>query len=449
MRVNTARNVKTIYTAEGAKAKHINAEAQLRRSVLSCLLWESEFYEDGQDIAARIIDLANHVSPQIVADLAREARHEHGLRHVPLLLLLNLVGRPGSNAAAAINTTIKRADEMTELLALYWKDGRKPLAKQLQRGLAAAFVRFNEYALAKYNREGPVKMRDVMFLSHAKPTGDDQEALFKRVAANELAVPDTWEVNLSGGGDKKETFTRMLRENKLGYLALLRNLRNMVEAGVDLDLVKAAIVARKGADMVFPFRYVAAARVVPMLEPVLDQALCEAVAVGPRLTGKTVVLVDVSGSMNERMSAKSDLTRLDAAATLASVIHGDVRMFSFSDNLVEVPPRTGMAGVDAIVRSQPRGGTRLFDAVHTLNSSVKYDRLIVITDEQATGTTRFGLYGGIQDSRSTLPDPMGIGYMINVASAKNGVGYGAWRHIDGFSEAVIRFMIEIEASDRR
>lgn len=433
-RVNTARNIPQIQTAEGGRAKHINAEQALRRSVLSCLLWEREFYEDGQDIATRITELASQVSPEVVAMLAKEARHVHGLRHVPLLLLLNLIGRPGSGAAKAIDETIKRADEMTELLALYWQKGKRPLAKQLKSGLGTAFMRFNEYALAKYDRDGPVKMRDVLFLSHPKPRDDEQAALFKRVANQELAVPDTWEVNLSGGGNKKETFERLISEGKLGYLALLRNLRNMETAGADLEVVKAALLARKGAELVFPFRYVAAARVVPQLEPTLDTALKAAISAAPRLPGKTAVLVDVSGSMDAKMSAKSDLTRMDAAATLASVLNADMRVFTFSTQVVEVPPRTGMAGVDAIIRSQMHGGTYLGQAVQAINTQVPHDRLIVITDEQ---------------SHDSVPDPIAKhAYMINVASNKNGVGYGKWVHIDGFSEAVIRFIVESESVDR-
>ncbi len=449
MRVNTAVQKPKIFTHEGAVARHIAPEQQLRRSVLSCLLWENEFYEDGKSIADRIAEAAAACPHDVVAGLAVEARRVHGLRHAPLLLLLDLIRRGGPGVADAIDGTIKRVDEMAELIALYWRNGKKPLSKQMKTGLARAFSRFNEYQLAKYDRDGAVRLRDVLFLTHPKPKDEEQAALFKRVAERTMAAPDTWEVALSAGGDKKATFERMLSEGTLGYLALLRNLRGMVEAGVDTDLIRSAIVARKGAELVFPFRYTAAARACPQLEPALDQALCEAVASGPRLAGKTAVLVDVSGSMNDRLSGKSDLTRLDAAATLASVIHGDVRMFSFSDRVVEVPPRTGMAGVDAITRSQPRGGTRLFDAVHAINESVKYDRLIVITDEQTVGASRFGYAYSTQGARSSLPDPKGIGYMINVASAKNGVGYGAWRHIDGFSEAVIRFIVESEASDRR
>ena len=203
----------------------------------------------------------------------------------------------------------------------------------------------------------------------------------------------------------------------------------MVEAGCDLELVKDAIVARKGADLVFPFRYVAAARAAPQLEPVIDQALCEAIASAPRLTGRTIVLVDVSGSMNCRLSGRSDLTRMDAAAALASILHGELRLFTFSTDVVEVAPRRGMAGVDAVVQSQPHLGTRLGAAVKKVNR-LPHDRLIVITDEQ---------------SHDAVPDPKaGRAYMINVGSYRNGVDYGRWTHIDGFSEAVIRFITEVE-----
>ncbi len=440
-RLNTASSTPRIHTHEGARAKHISAEAALRRSVLSCFLWESEFYEDGQTIADRIVELSDHVSAETLCALAVEARSEHNLRHVPLLLLTGLIRKGGSGVAEAVERTIQRPDEMTELLAIYWRNGRLPLPKQLKLGLARAMAKFDEYSLAKYDRDGAVKLRDVLRLVHPKPETPEREALYRRVLDRTLATPDTWETNLSDGADKRETFERLLREGKLGYLALLRNLRGMTEAGVDEGLIREAILARKGAHRVQPFRYTAAARACPRLEGFLDQALIEAVSEGPRLPGKTLVLVDVSGSMKDQLSKRSDLTRMDAAATLAAVLHGDMRMFSFSDGrpngyrgertnvLVEVPPRRGMAGVDAIINSQRHGGTDLGAAVREANV-LPHDRLIVITDEQ---------------SRTPVPDPVARhAYMINVASARNGVGYGKWTHIDGFSEAVLRFISEAE-----
>ena len=448
MRLNVNVKPDPIFTHEGAKAVRITPELQLRRSVLACLLWEDGFYESGKSIADRIADLCSKVKPDIVAQLAIEARHEQHLRHVPLLLLKALVKHGhGSIVADAIEKTISRADELAELVSVYWSDttNKKMLPAQMKKGLARAFGKFNEYSLQKYNRDAAVKLRDVLFLTHAKPKDEEQAALWKRLVDGTLATPDTWEVELSAGKDKKATFERLIREEKLGYLALLRNLRGMADAGVDDGLIRDALLARKGgAEKVLPFRYVAAARAAPRFEPEIDAALCESVAGSAPLPGKTVVMVDVSNSMSERLSAKSDMTRLDAAAALASVINGDLRVFSFSDRLVEVPPRRGMAGVDAVIRSQFRSGTRLFDAVDELNAKVKYDRLIVITDEQAEGSAvRFGHY--LQGNLRTMPDPTGLGYVVNVAATKNGVGYGKWVHLDGWSESVIRYIVASEA----
>lgn len=433
MRVNKPNRSPIKMTHEGAPAVRINAIQQLRRTVMACLLWENQFYEEGVLIADRIVEVAKDVPKEQVAALAVEARTVYGLRHAPLMLLLDLIRRGGPGVAETIRDTITRPDELTELVALYFANGRRPLSAQMKLGLAMAFGKFNEYSLAKYDRDSGVKLRDVLRLSHPKAGSPERDALYKRLDKRELETPDTWEVQLSGGADKKETFERLIREGKLGYLALLRNLRNMVDAGCDLDLVKEAILARKGAKMVFPFRYVAAARAAPQLEPVIDQALIEAVSQGVHLPGKTIILVDVSGSMDSKLSPKSDMTRADAAATLASVINGDIRVFSFSLQTKEVPPRRGMAGIDAILKSQNHSGTELGSAIDRANRE-PHDRLIVITDEQ---------------SAQPVPPPKADrAYMINVASYRNGVGYGnGWKHIDGFSEAVIRYIAAIEGLD--
>lgn len=426
MKLNTSQKPK-IFTHEGGKAAHINAEQELRRAVLSCLLWEDEFYEDGKSISDRIEQLCAVVPAYRVCALAHEARTKYNLRHVPLLLLSN---RPD---ATAIYNTISRADELGELLAIYWRNGKRPIPAQMKKGLAKAFTKFDAYALGKYNRDSSVKLRDVLFMTHAKPKDDAQADLWKRLVDGTLESPDTWEVALSAGADKKEVFERLLREEKLGYLALLRNLRNMIQSGCDTKLVKDAILARKsGADRVLPFRFIAAARHAPQFEIELDAAMQHSISALPKLSGTTAVLVDVSGSMRDALSSRSDMTRMDAAAGLGAIISSDnLRLFTFSEQLVEVPPRRGMAGVDAIMSSQRHSGTYLGQAIRELNTKVSYDRLIVITDEQS--------HDGISGMRDGSK-----GYLINVASSKNGIGYGQWVHIDGFSENVIRFIHETE-----
>jgi 60 kDa SS-A/Ro ribonucleoprotein len=434
MRLNKRTGQRGPATHEGAPAyPQLNPEQKLRRSLMSCLLWEGEFYEDGTSIAMRIAEQAAVLDPARLAAIAVEAREEARLRHAPLLLLAVLTktgaGKPGL-VSGAIERVIARADELSEFLAIYWAGGKRPLSAQAKKGLARAFAKFDAYELAKYDRKAPVKLRDVMFLVHPKPTAE-QEQMWKQLADRELASPDTWEVALSGGAGKKATFERLLRERKLGYLALLRNLRNMVEADVEEELIRSALLARRGADRVLPFRYVAAARACPALEPEIDQALRATIGEQEKLAGRTIVLVDVSGSMEAPLSRRSDLTRMDAAAALAAIVNaGKLRVFTFSNDVKEVAARRGMGGVDAIVSSQPHAGTNLGIAVSEMNK-LPHDRLIVITDEQ---------------SHDRVPEPVArFAYAINVASAKHGVGYGRWVHVDGFSEQVIRFIHAYEA----
>ena len=420
-------------THEGAPARNIPTELQLRRSVLACLLWESQFYEDGVEIAGRVAELVPKVAAEKVAALAVEARKKMKLRHAPLLLVREMARHATHRGLVAdtLASVIQRADELAEFVAIYWKDGRVPLSAQVKKGLAAAFPKFDEYALAKYDRGGPIKLRDVLFLSHAKPGDEAQAEVWKRLIAGELTTPDTWEVALSSGANKREAWERLLREERLGALALLRNLRNMREAGVGESLVLAAIGAMSTA-RVLPFRFLAAARYAPQWEEALEQAMLKCVAEAEMLRGKTIVLVDVSGSMTAPLSQRSEMQRTDAAyglAVLLREIGEKVAVFSFSDSLVEVPARRGFALRDAIDAAQRHNSTQLGKAVAELNQMHGYDRLIVITDEQA---------------HHTVPGPKGKGYVINVASYKNGVGYGKWTHIDGWSESVVEYIRELE-----
>jgi hypothetical protein len=420
-------------THEGAPARNISLELQLRRSVLACLLWESQFYEDGIEIAGRIAELVPKVSAEKVAALAVEGRERMKLRHVPLLLVREMARHRTHRALVSetLARIIQRADELAEFVAIYWKDGRVPLSGQVKKGLALSFPKFDEYQLAKYDRGGPIKLRDVLFLCHAKPRDQAQADVWKKLVSGSLTMPDTWEVALSSGADKREAWERLLREQKLGALALLRNLRNMREAGVDESLVLSALGSMSTA-RVLPFRFMAAARYAPQWEEVLEQAMLKCVAETEKLPGKTIVLVDVSGSMTAPLSRRSEMQRTDAAyglAVLLREIAEKVAVYSFSDNLVEVPARRGFALRDAIDVSQRHNSTQLGNAVEKLNRNEKCDRLIVITDEQA---------------HDRVPAPSGKGYLINVASYKHGVGYGKWMHIDGWSEAVIEYIRALE-----
>jgi 60 kDa SS-A/Ro ribonucleoprotein len=431
-------------THEGAPARRITQEQALRRSVLSCMLWEGEFYEDGVQIAGRIQELVPQVAAEKVAALAVEARERMKLRHAPLLLVREMA-RHATHRGLVSETlarVIQRADELSEFVAIYWAQGRQPLSAQVKKGLAAAFGKFDEYALAKYDRAGAVRLRDVLFLCHARPADEAQAALWKRLVDNELATPDTWEVALSAAGSgegagKRGVWERLLAERKLGAMALLRNLRNLHLAGVNEVLVLASLAEAK-TDRVLPFRFLAAARNAPQWEEALETAMFRALeSRSAKLAGHTVLLVDVSGSMEAPISRRSEMRRTDAAYGLAILLREiaeKVTIYTFSNHAQMVPARRGMALRDALDKSQAHSGTMLGAALKQVESEMRagYDRLVVITDEQ---------------SHDSVPAPRGKGYVINVASNRNGVGYGAWTHVDGWSEAVVDYIAELEAGE--
>lgn len=456
-KTNTKRVGVPLYTAEGAPAQHVNPYQQLRRSICACLLWEKEFYEDGQAIAERVAELVKSCDPQDVAALAIEAREQFNLRHMPLFLVRELARhprRPEQLVAKTLARVVQRADELSEFLAIYWREGKCPLAKQVKRGLAWALHKFDAHQLAKYDRENAIRLRDVLFLTHARPRNDAEAALWKQLAAQELATPDTWETELSAGKDKRATFERLIRERKLGYLALLRNLRKMQQAGCDETLVQDAIRARRGgAERVLPFRFVAAAKAAPRFEAALDEAMLATLAQAPKLGGKTILVIDVSGSMYyARASAKSDMDRAQVGAALGAVgreLCEEARVYATAGNdgtrmhaTAEVAGRHGMALVEAIyAQCTPLGGGGIFltPVMRYLQEREKTaDRIIVITDEQDCA---------LAAADSPLKAvPFGHwNYIVNVASNRNGIGYKPhWTHIDGWSEAVFRFIVEHE-----
>lgn len=457
--VNTKR--RGVRTHEGHPAVPIDAERQLRRAVMACLLFEDQFYESGQSISDRIKDLVQKVPSDKVAAVMVEARQKMLLRHVPLSMACCLAEKRGLRADH-VDAIVQRADEMSELVALWWKDGKRNLPKPVKKGLARAFLRFDEYQLAKYDRAKSVRLRDVAFLCHVK-AADNREAA-SRIARlvnrsfypssiqqrygliegyEPLPTPDTWEVGLSEkGADKKQTWERLLSENKLGGLALLRNLRNMHQAGVDLKMIREGLRTMKVA-RILPFRFIAAARYAPQLEPELEQAMFRCLEGIQKLSGKTALVIDTSGSMfDAKLSDKSDMDRFEAAAALAILareICEKVNVYAFNNTAHVVPPRRGFALRDAL-RAAGRGASYGGLAVEQANKD-GYDRIIVLTDGQwHTGGYSQG------DAVRVSPAPLtGKAYMVNVASYQYGVGYGRWTSIDGFSENILQYVAESEA----
>ena len=462
-----------VKTHGDARASVVNHEEQLRRSVMACMLWEDSFYESGEEITKRISSLIAKVPAERVSAIAIQARTVQKLRHVPLLIAREMARLPvhKGQLKTLLPEIIQRPDELAEFLAIYWKDGKCPIAAQVKKGLAAAFGNFNEYSLAKYNNQNnAIKLRDVLFLCHAKPDAKGNgrskkyvrnykdgnsktllrhpESLYGKLVAGTLQTPDTWETELSGGADKRETFERLMREEKLYALAFIRNLRNMQQSGVDEGLVR-EYARHVPLDRVLPFRFIAAARAVPRWEPMIEDMMLRCVTKVEKLSGKTVLVVDVSGSMHgKKISAKSDLERLDAAGALAILIReiseNPVIYATAGDDLtrvhatMEVPARRGFALGEIFSKMQleskiGHGGIFLKQCMDFIGTKERGEaaRVIVITDEQDC------------DNKCNPDTAEAFGdenYLINIATDKNGIGYGKWTHISGWSEAIIDFI---------
>lgn len=471
MKTNVKVKTETVRTHGGGISRNVPAIEELRRTVCANMLWENQFYESGESSANRIRDLVARVPFDDAAAIALEAREDMKLRHVPLLIVRELIrSHQGSKVGGLIFNVIQRADEIMELVAIYWKDQPgAPFTRQMKIGLGRAIGKFPEHQLAKYNRDGAVKLRDVLFLSHARPKDADKrvkytrkerkiankykllphELLYKRITDKELKTPDTWEVALSTGGDKRGEFTRLMKEKKLGGLALLRNLRGMLEAGVDEKLIRSALSEMRG-DRILPFRYVAAAKHAPKLEDAIDGAMLKALGEMQKLPGKTVIVIDVSGSMyGGNISEKSDMNRALAACALGAIgrelceqvaVYATAGSDSRRKHKTEiVPARRGMALVEAVYKmSTPLGGGGIFirqcmDYIRGIEKDA--DRTIVITDEQDCD---------VENRKSA--EAMGNGYIINIASYQNGIEYGSWTKIHGWSEAIFSYIAAAESN---
>ncbi len=424
---------------EGVKVAPVKPYDELKRAVLTCLLGEDTYYESGGTVMDRVKALAETVEPEKVAELAMLARNQFKLRHVPLFLVRTLAKRGYKGTGAVLQQIIQRPDEIAEFLAMYWKEGKQSISRQVKKGLSAAFNKFNEYSFGKYNQDNAIKLRDVLFMVHPKAKDKAQQEIFDKIANKTLVYPETWEKLLASGADKKATFEGLMEREELGGLAFLRNLRNMVDAKVDENLLR-GYFGKANFSRVLPYRFITAAKYAPRLEDKLEEGMFKAVEGMKKLEGKTLLVIDVSPSMSAMLSSKSEMNRLDAAcglAILARELCENVEIVTFSNDISVLPNRRGFALRDSIAERFRRGnGTQMhLIPAYAKSEGRQFDRTIIITDEESQ--TPF-----------TYTPEFGELYMINVSVHKHAIGFGNWVRLSGFSEAILTFIEEYENEQR-
>lgn len=457
MKTNRTRNLLTEKTHEGKSVLPSTPEAELVRTASSCLLFEGTFYESGEDIAERIHRLVLSVEPIFALRLAQSLRHDNGLRHAPLWILNSVLDHPGRHAyskeiaAVIANVAGSRGDLPGELLAMYWKNGKRPLAKALRRGLADAIRSLSSYAMQKYAARGPIRLRDVMFMTHVKPQGPAQAEWFQLLAEDALPPADTWETRLSAGEDKRAAFASMLADGTLGSLAILRNVRNMTDVGISALTISGALsnAIDRQRFGIMPFQFLSAAIAAPLAAPYLEAPMMNAVHKyvdeHGKLSGHTLLMVDVSASTQSSLSERSNLMIWHAESALAVLLREaceDVSIFDYNFTYQQVPPYRGFALVEKI--RGPGGGTLTNECTQRayedlIKKGQKVDRIIIVTDEQTSSW-----------DTNLMHLPKGVnGYIMNIGPYKNGIARGKWTTVSGFSENLVKFILSEESLTNR
>lgn len=411
---------------EGAEAYKRSLEIELYASVVTSLLAD-KCYERLEDLMDRLPALISKCDHKFVAQLAVYARTEMNMRSIPLFLVVELAKtHNGDNLVSrTIENVVLRADEIMELLICYqWRNNREGVKKlarlshQVQVGLQHAFNRFDEYQFAKYNRDNlEVELRDALFLVHPKAKDDAQQAIFDKIVNNSLETPYTWETELSALGQqkfetpeaKKEAFKakweELIASGKLGYMALLRNLRNILNFEVDSDLIKVAAerlrnpleVARSKQ---FPLRYLSAYREI-RLNPsenahlLIDALEDAAVATAQNIPGfdentRVLLACDVSGSMYTPISPKSSIKYYDIGLIMAMLLQNrceNVVSGIFGDEwkVIDLPSKGILSNVAEMYKRQLEVGYNTFGykvIEYLTTNNIIMDKVMIFTDGQ-------------------------------------------------------------------
>lgn len=384
----------------GHAAYAMDDKSKLVTQVLNTFFMEDKYYGDTSRELLVTAEAVLSVDPEFVANLARYARKEFHMRSVSHALTALVAhhekGKPFTKTVVA--EVVERPDDITEILACYLDLFGKPVPNALKKSLGAALGRFNAYQLSKYDGGNKsVKFRDVLRIAHPTPKDKEQEELFGMVLNGTLPVAERWETELSAHGNTTEVWEKLIGENKLGYMAMLRNLRNILKAEPsNMDKVYKKLSDREEVlhSKQLPFRFFSAYREVlssgrgsSKTLDVLETAVEYSVENMPKLSGKSVIAIDTSGSMQMPISYRSTVLCADIArliAVLASKICDDCIVFTFNTELKNVTFST-KGGIIKTALDIPvdGGGTNLKLAlVEMIDKKIIADRFIMLSDNE-------------------------------------------------------------------
>jgi hypothetical protein len=383
---------------EGHAAYATSGKELLVTQVLTSFFNEPKFYGDNSLMDA--VESVLAADAAFVAKLACYARRVFHMRSVSHALTAALAhsvnGKP--YIRKTVPHAVVRADDMTEILAAYISMYGRPVPNGLKKGLADALHKFDEYALAKYKGErNALKLRDLLRICHPTPETAEESALWKRVINNGLATPLTWETELSARGNNAESWEKLIGSGSVGYMALLRNLRNIIAAAppnIDkvFDIIANPEQVRKSRQL--PFRFLSAykelqyvtestSKVFDALEAAVEASV-ENIAPIP---GKTCVVVDVSGSMRFPVSERNRISCAEIGlmlGLLAARVCEESMFLTFDTSLHKIPVSKN-AGILSEMNNIPvqGGGTDMeLPFRYLTDNKIKTDRILIFSDNE-------------------------------------------------------------------
>lgn len=373
---------------------------------------ENQFYRTKDQTLTQLQKLIASVDLEFAAKAAVYTRTKMGMRsitHAAAAIIAHTArGKGLSWVKNFINNVVYRVDDASEILAAYLSLYGKPIPNALKKGLALSLSKFDAYQIAKYRGDkDSVKLVDLFNLVHPKPN-KEQADTYKKLMQSELTSSGTWEVELSEAGKsdnkakaKADVWKNLLKNNKLPYFALLRNMRNILETESE-EIVKLACTALTNEksikkSLVLPFRFVTASKEIAklpagndlkrLIEKAISQAVETSLSNVPKVEGSTLVAIDTSYSMvTNKLSGKSETTACDVACLFGAILakRNDCDVVLFSDNATyhDVNSQDSLITVNNRIVSMIRPGGTNFASIF-LSAKKKYDNVIILSDEQA------------------------------------------------------------------
>ena len=420
---------KAVKSHEGGIVYQATPYQELCDRVLTSFYGEDKFYESAQKSNDKLIKLIHQVGKQdpiFVLKLAILAREQFYLRTISQVIIseISKIYKGDSRTKQTIARIIQRPDDMTEILSYIINSNaqieqtltgqtrhkNKKIPNSIKKGIAIAIHKFDEYQLSKYNSsKKEVKLKDVFNLTHPKPANAKQAKLWESLITGTIKQAETWERKISASGKeenaeeaKKEAWENLIKNNKLGYMATLRNINNFLKAGLSNELhikVQKFISNEKAVlnSKQLPFRFYSAYKMISEnkdfdpftikhYKKALEQAMHISVKNIKSFKGRTMVVVDTSGSMESFISQRSTMTMLEIGCVLGSVVNemaddAIIAAFATDFKLVDINKGNILKSANKIRNTSTGYATNVHLIFEWLNkNNIKIDNLIILSD---------------------------------------------------------------------